>query len=202
MSFWGSFREKWKSDHATDQAMTILTLIIAVSTLFVVCFTYHQISLYSESVKIDNRAYLVVQNFVAPKIILGDSVGIPFEIQNLGKTPALKVMELHSFIFAGKMSHVEDSIDRQANNFIGTLERQDNIGIVCGNGAPLEGIINSKRVITEAEARGIINGDASIYVLIFVKYYDFFGERHYTWFCVECDGRGSYRAYKKYNDAD
>jgi hypothetical protein len=196
------FFNKIQETGIKDATNIYLSIAITFFTFVLAGVSIWQILEYNNVSKIENRAYLGIQDVTTSPIIPKDSLIIYYDVLNTGKTPALKVVPSSTIIFMGKNANVDSALNHDAGVLKDAMSRRDDFGFVYGNGTALHKEVSGKRIISLSDSIGLEKGYAAIYILIFIKYYDQFGYRHSTWFCAEFNNHGIIRPYIKYNDAD
>lgn len=201
-----SRKKKWDDSDTTDKANVILNSCIAAFTLIIAAVAVAQIAMYSDAVRVENRAYAIVppDSITLTNVkAWGDGEPARFELDkpiegyffigNLGKTPTRELRIYADLIDLPKMT------DPRPPDIVSDTLTPLIVGAGLLNRLPIE----TKYVLTPERVVAIGHGENVLYLLGKMTYKDVLGDEHYTRFCFYyVIKHGRFYAYRKYNDAD
>lgn len=154
-------------------------------------------SLSNKSFRLENRAYIIFHNFAPVAFNFGGGITtIPILIKNVGRTPAQRMMH-YTYL-----SYDEDSIKNYVHSGEKFIERHKSEGVSLGGDGDSTYIIFHNK-FTKKDSIFFVTNKPKIYIGGIVSYYDIFGIRHLTYFCIErIYGLSEMRGYKKYNEVN
>ncbi|MDP2209533.1 MAG: hypothetical protein Q8K98_12305 [Bacteroidota bacterium] len=175
-----------------------LTIIICITALLGNIITFWQSCSNWDAVKIENRAYIGIQEIIPKPVVVGKPVEITFIAANVGKTPAYSVRQQSGLSFWSEFT-VDDPFKHSDIIF----PKDTQAVYVLGSGAPLYIEHSSNTTLKKSELDTLQKGAFTIYAYTSITYNDIFGVPHFTHICLEyMPAVNMWRAAKKYNDAN
>jgi len=175
-----------------------LTIIICITALLGNIITFWQSCSNWDAVKIENRAYIGIQEIIPKPVVVGKPVEITFIAINIGKTPAYSVRQQSGLSFWSEFT-VDDPFKHRDIIF----PKDTQAVYVLGSGAPLVIQHASVTTLKENELDTVQKGVFTIYAYSRITYNDIFGDSHFTHICLEyMPAINTWVAAKKYNNAN
>lgn len=185
-----------ESANSSDTSLAIAKLSIALAEASLET-TRNSALVYEYLTKADLRAYVSTSRINPVEIRSNMPLKTAYEVVNVGKTPARNLLIYHLFALG---TEVPEDLARTLKE---SIDRRDQQGFILGSNVPMSKDVVSEWLISKDDSIAVYNGTRAIFLLVLIRYYDTFNQRHYTWQCVSFSpASNSVGAYKKFNDAD
>jgi hypothetical protein len=143
------------------------------------------------------RAYVVVTNIDPIYLRVNKQISISYTATNMGKTPSNNSIAFSKFLLRDKADTIE--IGKGYKQLRESIDRHDKGGWVMGVNFPLNKEFKSDFIYNAYDSICFYKNMSYMCLLIGIRYYDFFGRKHYTMQCLFYDTLGHFTPYTSYN---
>jgi hypothetical protein len=191
-NFWNEIR----GEPAIEQFQMWLTIIVVLFTGLLAAFSAYQSFLFRESVRIENRAYIVITDIAIGKPEVGKVITYTWGYKNVGKTPA---NNLKMRFFCEEGDYKLPDADRDTLN---QLTVNDD-GISVGGETPFRQDGVFPRTLTREDSINITTETIWLFCAGEIVYRDIFGNDHKTAFGAAYDWKSNTTGFiPNYNSTD
>lgn len=149
----------------------------------------------------ETRAYIVIDNEkgIQWKLKPGELIQISPWCKNVGKTPAFNYYHVYINLLSG--IGIREPTEKDLDTIFSILNRHGKSGVALGTNLSQEMLSGLKASIMTDEAyKALYNGSANLYRMGAIIYYDVFGKKHFTWYCLKFDSKRNLMvSYPKFN---
>jgi|GEM_PF-1505343 len=206
---WEKLVNWWRNYDIKEKTQILLVLFSCFSFIAIVvlgciqgCQTRKGLKITNSTLELsrtDLRAYVVITKLIPLNLKVGERINIPYEINNVGKSPAINVSVVSRFKIYKDTSEISAEyvwIQRYFN-------RHKEQGFVMGVSNPIQRNPLSDSVFNIKDSILFLKKTQNMFLLTAIRYNDIFGEPHNTVSCYIYQSPGNIIfPYTNYNRMD